>query len=288
MPDIVSLPAEVEMTEDELNALIDARFAKERRKWVRRWWYTSNSFAAGAWAPTGSQGGSPNSGTRSTGSSVTLSSGVCTMALTAGINKSCQVVEGHSQDVDMFFGPDSIEYWSRNSTVSVMLGWGNSGAGISGTPAADTYVALELNGYNSTLPFPTPPTGDSSADPCVMLRARMDTGAWSLYQSQANNAVAREDVLTGVRTLKKIASENIIPPNAAPSSFKLEIAMTATTITAKVDGVTGVVVPNTIANQFLPMSHVGAGVSLWTGSSGTAQFTGMCFFNLIADTEFAV
>jgi len=134
------------------------------------------------------------------------------------------------------------------------------------------YAGVELTSYLTTAPFPVPPASLGGADVAIHLRARLDTGAWELLVDDTN--VSSVTLLTGVTAFD---------PTGAIASIA-EIMYTPAQIVAMVDGKVGATVASTFLGLGVGMSHVGSGVFITTGTNAGGAISGMCFYDLLADT----
>jgi len=235
---------------------------ERRRRFTRRYFEASGSAGTTLAAlPTG--------GVRTAGSTIVCQAPILSLTTGVGANRIVQVCEQHGQDFDLF-SINGASFWDLEHYVSCRMG--HQDATNFANPTATMYAGVEMVAYLTTPPFPVPPNSIASADGCVHLRARLDTGAWELLQD--NDTVSRVDVLNGV-----------VAYNPASTPVRLEIFYTQNYVSAAINGVEGTRVPNIMINQSLGMSHVGSGVFITSGSNAAGNQT-MLFYDFLADTIF--
>lgn len=265
MPGFVSNQAEDDMTEQEIQALVDARIASiSRRTFTRTYLFPANN-------TSGVVPALPSGGSRVSGGTMVCATPKLALntGTPAGADRLLQVSEAFGgelwQDTSALVAIDTTtlaNWWNSQHYVTATMG--TSVSSIT-SATATMYAGVELATYQTNLPFPTPPTSVGGDQACH-LRAKMNTGAWEVMQDDHNTQTVT--ALTGV------------PPFAGDlGTYKMELIYTpGISLVAKINGYTGATITgsNLILDTDSAMPHLGAGIFVTSGTSGSGRL-GMTF-----------
>ena len=268
MSDFVSSAWETEMTQAEIQALIDASIVANidstmRSRLMRAYPFTGDGAVAGDLPLPG--------GVRTSGVVSNVRTPILSLSTGAGganrINEHCEKPAGLTDFMKAYGG--TVGFWSRKHYAHCLVGLSSNTQ-----PTLTQFVGLELSGMNVSPPFPVPAASYGGADPIIHVRANMSNGNWQLYQD--NGTISSLTNLNGSIFDYIGLSPSRVEITYNPGvSIVVGISGTQTTVS----GASLIIDPNTIGPP-----QYGMGVFVTSGTNAatiTADFSNLYGYSVL-------